>query len=153
MAGKIHCQESSRSALGDLRRNAPGQLDVTGPLVKVPRVEFSDRADLLGQRLDETAREQCDTVALALRIANDQVAGPKVDVLDTEAGTLEDTQTCAVKQLGLDRRDALEFGQHRLHLDAGHDDRHVTRAPSAHDVVEPTEFYFEHSTVEEQQRR
>jgi len=90
-------------------------------------------------------------VTIALTGAHDDLIGGEVHVLHSEAGTLEQTQPCAVEQDGHEPRRALELSDDGTNLLTSQDDGEPLAALGADHVVKPGHLELEDLTVEKQQ--
>jgi hypothetical protein len=86
-------------------------------------------------------------------VARRELHALEVHVLDPQAKQLQQAQSSAVEERGLEAPGAVELRQHGAHLRPREDGRDAARLPGSGGSVEPLELAVEHAAVDEEQRR
>ena len=129
----------------------PRELDPAGTVPEIGLVLPPDHLDMPDEIGSHDGGQHRHAVAVALAGAHDDLIGGEVHVLHPEAGTLEQTQPCAVEQDGHEPRRALELSDDGTNLLTSQDDGEPLAALGADHVVKPGHLDLEDLTVEKQQ--
>jgi hypothetical protein len=110
---------------------------MAGPERQVGAVLLFDGAEVLAKRVPDPKRKQRDAVPLPLRVSNEKVTCGEVDVLHTEARTLEKPKAGTVEEFRHETRDAAHQRQHPLHFVSREHERHPRRARWTDQPLDP----------------
>src|SRR5439155_24546482 len=147
VAGNTHCHAHSRPAFGYFRASAHRSSTQPAPWRRSASCCLPDHLDMPDEIGFHHGGQHRHAVTIALTGAHDDLIGGEVHVLHSEAGTLEQTQPCAVEQDGHEPRRALELSDDGTNLLTSQDDGEPLAALGADHVVKPGHLELEDLTV------
>ena len=132
------------------RAGQPHRAEALGEITLMQRTRASE---LLLQGRDQVLRQHRHPVLGALAVAHDDLAPRELDILDTQAQTLEQSHAGAVEQRGQQARGAAHLGEQRPHFQRRQHHRQAARGLGGDDVVEPRQLKTQRGPVEKEQSR
>jgi hypothetical protein len=98
-------------------------------------------------------RQHRRPILAAFAVADRDLVGHEVDVLDPETTALEEPETGAIEESHHQPRNTVEVTEDGAHILSRRDDRQVLRALGADQIIEPWQFGFGASVSTVSRRR
>jgi hypothetical protein len=127
-------------------------LDPTGPSAEVFLVEVAHPGEVVTQGAAQSLGQGGDAVAASLAVAHGDLASLEVDVLDAQAGSLEQTEAAAVQEGGDEVEGLAQLGEQGGDLSRGEHDWDAMGPLGADELAEGRDLDAEDVDVEEQER-